>query len=143
MLVTEASRELGLSGRPAMSRAAVELMRAHPWPGNVRELRNVVQRAVLLSAGGPIGPEHLPIEKSVAPRHDAPLRGSQVERQRIVNALEMFLGNQTRAAAYLGIPRRTFVARLAAYGIPRPRKDTPIPSTFSAGAAKRNEDDPT
>jgi len=44
------------------------------------------------------------------------------ERQRIIDALEACVGNQTRAAAMLGMPRRTFVSRLDQYGIPRPRK---------------------
>ncbi|WP_437486643.1 sigma 54-interacting transcriptional regulator [Sorangium sp. So ce1014] len=45
-----------------------------------------------------------------------------IERRRIIDALEQCAGNQTQAAALLGMPRRTFVARLSAYGIPRPRK---------------------
>ena len=47
---------------------------------------------------------------------------SAMERQRIVDALAQCMGNQTRAAKLLGMPRRTFVARLDAYEIPRPRK---------------------
>jgi two-component system response regulator AtoC len=44
------------------------------------------------------------------------------ERARILAALEMCHGNQTRAASLLGMPRRTLVAKLTAYAIPRPRK---------------------
>ena len=44
------------------------------------------------------------------------------ERQRIVDALAACAGNQSRAAMLLGMPRRTFVAKLAAYAIPRPQK---------------------
>jgi DNA-binding protein Fis len=32
------------------------------------------------------------------------------------------MGNQTRAAALLGISRRTLVERIRVYGLPRPRK---------------------
>jgi DNA-binding NtrC family response regulator len=45
-----------------------------------------------------------------------------LERQRILDTLERCAGNQTRAAKMLGISRGTLVARLDAYGIPRPRK---------------------
>jgi len=45
------------------------------------------------------------------------------ERQRIIDALAACAGNQSRAAKMLGIPRRTFVARLDQYKIPRPKKD--------------------
>ena len=45
------------------------------------------------------------------------------ERQRILDALAACAGNQSRAAKMLGMPRRTFVARLDQYKIPRPKKD--------------------
>jgi PAS domain S-box-containing protein len=43
--------------------AALEAFCTYQWPGNVRELRNVLERAVILSGGGPIGLEALQIEK--------------------------------------------------------------------------------
>ena len=46
----------------------------------------------------------------------------QLERDRIVAALEECAGNQTRTAALLGITRRVLLNRLDRYGIPRPRK---------------------
>ena len=33
------------------------MLEAHPWPGNIRELKNVVERAVHRSEGGPVGVE--------------------------------------------------------------------------------------
>jgi transcriptional regulator with GAF, ATPase, and Fis domain len=121
----------------------------HPWPGNVRELRNVVQRAVVLADGKPIALEHLFVS-SVPPRASAPLppvesmthaRASapidvpvrppppadeedDPERRRILAMLEQCAGNQTRAAAALGMSRTTLSARLDAYGVGRPRKRT-------------------
>ena len=47
---------------------------------------------------------------------------ADLERQRIVDALEQCGGNQTRAARVLGISRNTLVARLEEFGLPRPRK---------------------
>jgi DNA-binding NtrC family response regulator len=44
------------------------------------------------------------------------------ERDRIISALEECNGNQTRAAALLGISRRALIARIEQYGLPRPRK---------------------
>jgi two-component system nitrogen regulation response regulator NtrX len=41
----------------ALATGAAERLAAHSWPGNVRELRNVVERLVILSAGGKIGEE--------------------------------------------------------------------------------------
>jgi transcriptional regulator with GAF, ATPase, and Fis domain len=47
------------------------------------------------------------------------------ERRRIVTALEHCHGNQTRAARLLGVSRRTLIARLETYAVPRPRKRAP------------------
>jgi hypothetical protein len=44
------------------------------------------------------------------------------ERDRIVEALEVCRGNQTRAAAILGMSRRTLISRIERYQLPRPRK---------------------
>jgi two-component system, NtrC family, response regulator AtoC len=46
----------------------------------------------------------------------------ELERKRIMDALEQCGGNQTQAAELLGMSRRTLVARLSAYGLTRPRK---------------------
>jgi len=46
---------------------------------------------------------------------------SRLDYERIVESLSLCSGNQTRAAKLLGMSRRTFCARLKAYGIPRPR----------------------
>jgi two-component system, NtrC family, response regulator AtoC len=125
----------------AISPAALERLRHYQWPGNVRELRNAMERAVVLCRGDAIGVEHLPPECAPHPAAAAPspkgaMRNgsspsasmrdvvrtavSSVERERIVEALAKCAGNQSAAAKMLGISRRTLVARLAEYDIPRP-----------------------
>ncbi|HTZ83790.1 MAG TPA: sigma 54-interacting transcriptional regulator [Candidatus Acidoferrales bacterium] len=39
---------------PRISRAAMSQLTANDWPGNVRELQNTVERAIILSRGGPL-----------------------------------------------------------------------------------------
>jgi DNA-binding NtrC family response regulator len=51
---------------------AMAVLQEHDWPGNVRELENAVERAVVLSRGAPIMPEHLPLTA-------APVQGSATE----------------------------------------------------------------
>jgi two-component system, NtrC family, response regulator AtoC len=118
---------------PVLPPQIMELLEAYAWPGNIRELKNVVERAVLLSTGPIIGPEHLPLEKlaptaapplgsTPAPRVDTQKIVAPTEREKIIAALEACAGNQSRAAELLGIPRRTFVNKLDLYKIPRPKK---------------------
>jgi DNA-binding NtrC family response regulator len=128
-------------GRPGLTLTAGALaaLRAHAWPGNVRELRNVVERAALLCTTDAIGPEHLALPSTPQPAatviaNDGPADGDgeatagllaevgALERRRIVEALAACAGNQTRAAAMLGMSRRMLIHRLETYGFPRPRK---------------------
>jgi transcriptional regulator with PAS, ATPase and Fis domain len=131
----QAAQSTGQRPAPVLTSEALVALRRYPWPGNVRELRNVMERALLLSRGGVIGPEHLPAERlrtTVYPRVPAPsppetqpVPGKRVrgrERQQLLDALAECGGNQTRAAKRLGISRRTLVTWLKESGVPRPRK---------------------
>jgi len=69
--------------------------------------------------------EHLPLERSLTESQKMTTSAAGIarsERDRIINALAACAGNQSRAAKMLGIPRRTFVSKLDAYKIPRPKK---------------------
>jgi two-component system, NtrC family, response regulator HydG len=135
LFVAQAASAAGLP-EPRLSDQALELLESYAWPGNIRELRNLMERAVLLSTDDLITDEHLPTEKmrtgGVARAAEQPLgagRGAslrddvdELERRRILDALDSCSGNQTRAARMLGISRNTLAARLEQFGIPRPRK---------------------
>ncbi len=105
-------------------------LEAHTWPGNVRELKAVVERALLLSCGGEITTKHLTWSETKSGAEPTPSDkeppalspSAAAERQSIVDVLEACAGNQTRAAAALGIARSTLVVKLALYRIPRPRR---------------------
>ena len=66
----------------------------------------------------------LPREAPPQPSRGGPLRDQMdaFERERIVSALAANNGNQTRAAAALGMSRRALVTRIEQYRLPRPRK---------------------
>ncbi len=118
----------GRGGPVEITDEAARALERHPWPGNVRELRNAMERAAVLAGEGSIERDHLPEAIRDAGREEpakaASVRGEleQVERRRILEALAETSGNQTKAAARIGMPRRTFLKRLDAYGIARPRK---------------------
>ena len=133
---TFAAEACRVSGRavPKLSTAAIDLLKTHAWPGNVRELKNAVQRALVLCGPGPIEPEHLGLRQPRARMQTDPtlgaissrdtLRAQQgaMEKQLYVDALKKFAGNQTKAAAYIGVSRRTFVTKMDEFGLDRPRK---------------------
>lgn len=106
------------AGTPVrLSPQAVQCLLTYDWSGNVRELRNAIQRACLLCRGDVILPEHLPARIAAgAPRDAEAAQGrlSQVERATIRATLDECAGNRTRAAAKLGISRRTLIYKLRA-----------------------------
>lgn len=59
---------------PRVTQATMNQLTAHEWPGNVRELQNAVERAVILSQGGPLRFEFAPAE-SESPK---PIRRRQL-----------------------------------------------------------------
>ena len=98
------------------------------WPGNVRELENVLERMLVLSSGNHIGLADLPDEmKQTPPAHgsflfDLPENGISlegVERELLLRAIEKFNGNQTQAARFLDISRRTLIYRMEKHGLRR------------------------
>jgi len=40
--------------KPRLTRASIVKLQNYDWPGNIRELRNVIERAVIISRGGPL-----------------------------------------------------------------------------------------
>jgi DNA-binding NtrC family response regulator len=132
-----------------LSAAVVTDLVLHPWPGNVRSLRNVAARLAMLGRRDNLvrlPPGVLPeahrtatAEKAAASPDVTPkvadgsaLRPASVtralsdelddhQRAAIVEALDQCGGNQTRAAAVLGMSRRSLCERLKRFNIPRPR----------------------
>ena len=128
---------------PDITAEAMACLVAYRWPGNIRELRNIIERAVVLCDGVAITPEHFPMERlrarppaeviaSAEPPLAAPTparastststRERALDRKKIIDALTAHGGNQSRAAAYLGVPRRTLLKKLDLFEIPRPQK---------------------
>lgn len=109
----KASQRAGLRIQ-GFSAAAARLLMAHQWPGNVRELENAVERAVALANSEWISPDDLPVavQKPKAPdifagAAERMMTLEEVERAYVEHVLERYGGNKVRAAAALGISRRT------------------------------------
>ena len=93
----------------------------------------MVQRALVLAKGPELTVEDFAFDiedspaarTSMHPSSSASLRDDLKgeERRRIMDALDHCQDNQSNAAKHLGMPRRTLVERLRAYGITRKRKE--------------------
>jgi DNA-binding NtrC family response regulator len=120
----------------AISQQAMTRLTEHQWPGNVRELENVIQRAVTLSGGRIITPDHLqlvPLSEGRQEGSRAPSRGktlpeslAMLERQMITEALSFAQNNQQETAKLLGITPAYLTKKMQQYGIS-------VPPTGSGG----------
>jgi DNA-binding NtrC family response regulator len=131
------AREYGL-GALELSANAREWLMAHDWPGNVRELQNLMERAVLLSGGGPIRPAHFLMDGQEWSPDEEPESGptgpgpsqapsitfeeggriptiQEMEMQLIIKSLDRTSGNRTKASELLGISVRTLRNKLGEY----------------------------
>jgi two-component system response regulator HydG len=103
------------------SRPAAEALMRYDWPGNVRELENTIERAVVLSRGGTVEIEDLPVEvrtgtgsgtdpRSITFAIGTPL--AEIERRVIHSTLNHVSGDKRLCAQLLGIATRTIYRRL-------------------------------
>jgi two-component system response regulator PilR (NtrC family) len=129
---------------------ALDLLMDYDWPGNVRELENVIERAVVLSAGTRIGADLIPenVRRSPSfqtPQIVMPAEGVSLkevtaayERQWIESALEAAGGVQKRAAELLHIKPTTLNEMIKRYDI-RPRRKKSGSGVGAAGDAAGDE----
>jgi DNA-binding NtrC family response regulator len=104
-----------------VSPECINRLESYAWPGNVREIKNVIHRAVVMCSGGVLLPEHLP-KRFLSQRNRPPTvsirLGSsleEAEKRMIVRTLEWAKNNRQRAAAILGISRRTLYNKISKY----------------------------
>lgn len=90
----------------------------HDWPGNIRELQNFIERAVIMTTGTVLRSRiedlrRQPIATTVRTLADA-------ERAHIIDTLRETNGvvsGKSGAAARLGLPRTTLIARMQRLGL--------------------------
>lgn len=122
----------GSAGLPEVSGEALAALQAYDYPGNVRELENILERALALSGGGPIGVADLGLPAVEAPSRPGEGVGGDssaalpsiderfsledylgnIERQVILEALQATGGNRSQAARRLGMTLRQLNYRL-------------------------------
>jgi len=94
----------------------------YDWPGNVRELENVVERAVILAKNKEITLKDLPEELNLlhAPStSNNPLKTNkqELEKKLLIQTLQKYANNKTKAAKALGIHKTTLYRKLKKYNL--------------------------
>ncbi len=107
-----------------LSAGALQALQNYSYPGNIRELENILERASTLCEGLKIGESDLGItrQESQLEQHkpnDVPLDSylGDIEKTRIIDALEQTRWNKTKAAKLLGISFRALRYRLEKLGL--------------------------
>jgi len=112
-----------------LTEEALEKLAQYNWPGNVRELQNVIERASVLAKNDKIDADDLPLEiRSSSPRIaninlKLPEEGidlEQIEKEILLQALERHCWNQSQAARYLNISRKTLIYRMEKFALLAP-----------------------
>ena len=111
------------------SEDAVRALKGYSFPGNVRELENAIERALALCLEGVIDKQDLllvPVEHtqldsaSISSKYPLPEYLDRVEKQALLEALELTGFNRTAAARLLGLTFRTMRYRMERLGIKEP-----------------------
>jgi two-component system response regulator HydG len=137
----QANAELG-KAVSLFSEEVIGIFRAYSWPGNFRELKNIIKRAVLLSASDVITADTLPdelinesgiaqlkpvsveisdgsfTEQEASSELNLKESARRSEREVILAALEKVRFNKSKAAKLLDIDRKTLYNKMKQYDIP-------------------------
>ncbi len=104
--------------------AAIEKLIQYSWPGNVRELENVIERSLVLAAGGKLDANDIRLDLNLRRRPATSEIGlpegmslDAFEQELIKKALDQASGNKSQAARILGLTRNALRYRLTQMGI--------------------------
>ena len=101
---------------------AMKYLQSLPYPGNIRELKNLVERTILVSAKETLDAEDFKAQYSqpTGATTTQSLNGltlDELERQRILQALEQYGNNLSQVATALGLSRPALYRRLEKHNI--------------------------
>jgi formate hydrogenlyase transcriptional activator len=118
----------------AISEEFMAALVRYSWPGNVRELQNCIERSVILATGEVLngsGPESIYATRDASdwPKQSGsgPVTLEDADRSHILQTLletAGVIGGPNGAAARLGLPRTTLIAKMRRLGISHSQRAT-------------------
>jgi two-component system NtrC family response regulator len=126
ILIKEFIRKHGGGQNIKLAPELMKTLREHRWPGNVRELENLIERMTILRSGDVLTGEDLPEDFGALDSVNGNVVENEItnhmtyqeaEEMLVVNALNRFGWNRTKAAKYLNIPRHVLIYRMKKYSI--------------------------
>jgi DNA-binding NtrC family response regulator len=126
LFLRRTAERLGFDRPCPISTETLRALTAYTWPGNVRELENVIEYATIQADGGMLEPVHLPSHVAGARPCPGATAGvivtkdgvsfrsavTTLERELILQSLQLAEGNKARAAELLDLKRTTFLEKL-------------------------------
>lgn len=100
-----------------LDREVLSFFESYSWPGNIRELRNTIEYAFVTCDTDFIQLHHLPPRLSNDTTDSTTPTKIVSKKQLLINALQQSNGNQSKAAAALGISRVTVWKQIKKFGI--------------------------
>ena len=118
--LTQFCREMGVVRE--FSPEALKAMKDYGWPGNVRELANKIRKALVMSSDHFFKPADLDLsDPGVGDQElEHPENGNgrrKIEKQRVIETLELCRHNISKTAKMLGISRPTVYSLKRKYGV--------------------------
>ncbi|MBI4698341.1 MAG: sigma-54-dependent Fis family transcriptional regulator, partial [Nitrospirae bacterium] len=117
--INKFSREMNVT--KTFSKEAIDVIRNYDWPGNVREMINKVRSAIVMSSAPAITIEDMNLDmpsidsmKTIASLREV---RSGLERQKLIEALNICNSNISKTAKVLGISRPSVYSLKKKYGI--------------------------
>jgi transcriptional regulator with GAF, ATPase, and Fis domain len=117
----------------------MEAMLSCDWPGNIRELQNFIERGVIMSRGTVFEADLRQLQHPKAGPSKEARTLDDATRDHIIRVLDevgWVIGGNHGAAARLGIPRTTLIAKMRHLGIRSRRATAPLDGNryWSVGA---------
>ncbi|MFJ8248061.1 sigma-54-dependent Fis family transcriptional regulator [Peribacillus asahii] len=114
-------RKLNVKFSPAI----IDCLTEYTWPGNIRELFNVLEKMIVLADEKPLKLTHIP-DYIREKQNNGPTNGYQkgqfsnkesVQRENMLNALQITGGNVYKASALINVPISTFYRKMKKFNL--------------------------